>query len=170
MSIHGDFDHQLKIGSTTKNLRLVKDEKGAVMYNIRNIIPNYRDQLLFTQTDWTGGHGSFERRQPDVYFEGQSIDTTQKGRAISSTHSTDAVGGHNWGSVPRGAGQVHVAHPHPNPPSPPTPAGSYSACTAPSRLPRLPAYRPDSAAHDPAKLYAQTPHLIESAKRVNIVQ
>ncbi|KKM96232.1 hypothetical protein LCGC14_1180180 [marine sediment metagenome] len=80
MSIQGDYDHELKIDSTTKQFRLVKGEGGAVMYNIRNIIPNYRDPLLFTQSNWVGGHGSFERRVPDVYFEGQSIDTTQDGR------------------------------------------------------------------------------------------
>ncbi|KKN74737.1 hypothetical protein LCGC14_0387790 [marine sediment metagenome] len=82
MGIHGDFDHELKIDSDTQQFRLVKGEGGAVMYNIRNIIPNYRDPLLFTQSDWTGGHGSFERKAPDVYFEGQSIDTTQKGRVF----------------------------------------------------------------------------------------
>ncbi len=80
--ISGDFDHQLKIGSTTQEFRLVRGEGGAVMYNIRNIIPNYRDPLLFTQSSWIGGHGSFERKAPDVYFEGQSIDTTQDGRVF----------------------------------------------------------------------------------------
>ncbi len=82
MSIHGDFDHELKIGSTTQQFRLVRGEGDAVMYNIRNIIPNYRDPLRFTQSNWISGHGSFERRAPDVYFEGQSIDTTQDGRVI----------------------------------------------------------------------------------------
>ena len=82
MGIGGDYDHELKIGSDTQQFRLVRGEGGAVMYNIRNIIPNYRDPLLFTQSNWIGGHGSFERRAPDVYFEGQSIDTTQKGRVF----------------------------------------------------------------------------------------
>ena len=80
--IHGDFDHELKIGSTTEKFRLVRGEGGAVMYNIRNIIPQYRDPLRFTQSNWVGGHGSFERKVPDVYFEGQSIDTTQEGRVF----------------------------------------------------------------------------------------
>ncbi len=82
MSIHGEYDHELKIGSDTEQFRLVRGEGDAVMYNIRNIIPNYRDPLRFTQSDWIGGHGSFERRVPDVYFEGQSIDTTQEGRVF----------------------------------------------------------------------------------------
>ena len=82
MAIHGDFDHELKIGSTTQQLRLIRGEGDAVMYNIRNIIPNYRDPLRFTQSNWIGGHGSFERKTPDVYFEGQSIDTTQDGRVF----------------------------------------------------------------------------------------
>ncbi len=82
MSIHGQYDHELRIGSDTQQFRLVRGEGGAVMYNIRNIIPQYRDPLLFTQSDWKGGHGSFERRMPNVYFEGQSIDTTQEGRVF----------------------------------------------------------------------------------------
>ena len=80
--IHGDFDHELKIGSTTERFRLIRGEGDAVMYNIRNIIPNYRDPLRFTQSNWIDGHGSFERKTPNVYFEGQSIDTTQDGRVF----------------------------------------------------------------------------------------
>ena len=82
MGIGGDFDHELKIGSTTQQFRLIRGEGDAVMYNIRNVIPNYRDPLRFTQSNWVGGHGSFERKTPDVYFEGQSIDTTQEGRVL----------------------------------------------------------------------------------------
>ena len=82
MGIHGDFDHQLKIGSDTQDFRLVRGEGDAVMYNIRNVIPQYRDPLRFTQATWIGGHGHFARRAPDTYFEGQSIDTTQEGRVF----------------------------------------------------------------------------------------
>ncbi len=82
MGISGDFDHELKIGSDTQQFRLVRGEGDAVMYNIRNIIPEYRDPLRFTQSNWIGGHGSFERKAPDVFFEGQSIDTTQDGRVF----------------------------------------------------------------------------------------
>ncbi len=82
MGIHGDFDHQLQINSTTQEFRLIRDDTGAVIYNIRNIIPQYRDPLRFTQATWIGGHGSFARRSADTYFEGQSIDTTQEGRVL----------------------------------------------------------------------------------------
>ena len=82
MGIGGDFDHELKIGSTTERFRLVRGEGDAVMYNIRNIIPNYRDPLRFTQSNWIDGHGHYERKTPSVYFEGQSIDTTQEGRVF----------------------------------------------------------------------------------------
>ena len=82
MGIGGQYDHELKVGSDTQQFKLVEGEGGAVMYNIRNIIPQYRDPLRFTQSDWIGGHGSFERRVPDAYFEGQSIDTTQEGRVF----------------------------------------------------------------------------------------
>ncbi|KKM47224.1 hypothetical protein LCGC14_1558840, partial [marine sediment metagenome] len=82
MGIGGDYDHELKIGSDTQRFRLVRGEGEAVMYNIRNIIPQYRDPLRFTQTNWIDGHGNFERQTPNVYFEGQSIDTTQDGRVI----------------------------------------------------------------------------------------
>lgn len=82
MSIHGAYDHELKIGSETQQFRLVRGEGDAVMYNIRNVIPNYRDPLRFTQNNWIDGHGSYVRKTPAVYFEGQSIDTTQDGRVF----------------------------------------------------------------------------------------
>ena len=81
MGIHGDFDHELKIGSTTERFRLIRGDEG-VMYNIRNIIPQYRDPLTYTQADWIDGHGNFVRRSPSAYFEGQSIDTTQEGKVF----------------------------------------------------------------------------------------
>lgn len=73
-------DHQLKIGSTTKNLDLIMGDDGNKMYMVDEQVPQYQDPLLITQTDWKGGHGQHDADMPDSYFEGQSIDTTQPGR------------------------------------------------------------------------------------------
>ncbi len=80
MATHGEFEHQLKIGDTTQNFRLVRDDNKQAMYSIENFVPAYRNPLTFTQSSWVGGHGQYTMRVPDKYFEGQSIDTTQDGR------------------------------------------------------------------------------------------
>ncbi len=79
MSTH---DHELKIGSETKGLKLIRNEDGSVMYQVIEEIPEHQSQLRFSQTDWIGGHGQYDFLWPDKYFEGQSIDTTQDGRVI----------------------------------------------------------------------------------------
>ncbi len=81
MAVHGEFDHELKIGATTERFTLIR-QQGQAMYSIENSVPEYRNPLTFTQKDWKGGHGQFGMRSPDKYFEGQSIDTTQDGRAF----------------------------------------------------------------------------------------
>jgi len=81
MAVHGEFDHEIKIDSTTEKLRLIRNQ-GQVMYSIENFVPEYRNPLTFTQRDWKGGHGQFRMRVPDVSFEGQAIDTTQEGRVF----------------------------------------------------------------------------------------
>lgn len=80
MSIHGEYDHEIKIGSTTKKLKLIIDDKGAPLYSVIEDIPQHQSQLRFAQENWIGGHGQYDFKQGDLYFEGQSIDTTQKGR------------------------------------------------------------------------------------------
>ena len=79
------FDHQLKIGSVTKGLKLVR-QQGQVLYKVSDLIAssveNYQEELRYTQKDWKGGHGKhdWDQYEPDKYFEGASIDTTQDGR------------------------------------------------------------------------------------------
>lgn len=92
MAIHSDFDHELKIGSTTERFRLIVDDNKAPMYHIENFAPQYQDPLTFTQKDWKGGHGQFGMDAPDKYFEGQSIDTTQNGRVFLGPAITTVVG------------------------------------------------------------------------------
>ncbi len=82
MGITGEFDHELKIDSTTEKFRLVRDDNKQAMYSIENFVPNYRNPLTFTQKNWVGGHGQNTMKVPDKYFEGQSIDTTQEGRVF----------------------------------------------------------------------------------------
>jgi len=75
-------DHQLKIDSTTDNFELMRDENGQAMYRVETIIKQHRDPLTFTQVSWLGGHGQHDMESDDMYFEGQSIDTTQEGRVF----------------------------------------------------------------------------------------
>lgn len=75
-------DQELKIGSTTKGLNLIRNEDGSAMYQVIEEIPRYRDPLLYTQANWIDGHGQHDFRNPEAYFEGQSIDTTQEGRVF----------------------------------------------------------------------------------------
>ena len=79
------FDHQLKIGSVTKGLKLIR-QQGQVLYKVSDLIAssveNYQEELRYTQKDWKGGHGKhdWDQYEDDKYFEGASIDTTQDGR------------------------------------------------------------------------------------------
>lgn len=78
-------DHEISIYTSgawsTKRLTLIRQE-GRALYQVTEEIPRYQDPLKFIQTDWIGGHGQFDFAQPDMYFEGQSIDTTQPGKVI----------------------------------------------------------------------------------------
>lgn len=76
MSAH---DHQIRIGSDTDELTLIRDDDGRAMYQVSENIPRYRNPLEVIQTDWKGGHGQYDVKFPDVYFEGENIDTTQEG-------------------------------------------------------------------------------------------
>ena len=82
MTKHGSYDHELKIGTTTRSLTLARNDDGSPMYQVREEIPQYRNPLRYEQTNWIGGHGQHDFVQPDMYFEGQSIDTTQEGRVF----------------------------------------------------------------------------------------
>lgn len=75
-------DHRIKIGSGIRGLQLIRDDRGTALYNVTEDIPNYQPQLRFRQNDWLGGHGQYDFTRGDMYFEGQSIDTTQEGRII----------------------------------------------------------------------------------------
>ncbi len=90
MSRHSDYDHELKIDSTTEKFRLVVDDSGAGMYRIENVILPQQDPFVFAQTDWTGGYGQYQVENPAMYFDGQSIDTTQDGRVILAPLITEA--------------------------------------------------------------------------------
>jgi len=100
MSTHTN-DHEIKIGSTTKRLQLIRDEKKSALYSVLEDIPSYSPQLRFTQEDWIGGHGQYDFNQPDKYFEGQSIDTTQEGRiCLGPLIYTVGVSGGDLGANP----------------------------------------------------------------------
>lgn len=75
-------DHEIKIGSTTKGLKLIRNDDGSAMYQVIEEQPNYQPSLRYTYNNWIGGHGQHTRTQGDIYMDGQSIDTTQDGRVI----------------------------------------------------------------------------------------
>ena len=76
------FDHQLVVNSVTQRLNLLSDENGTAMYSVIEDVPPYRNPLKYIQDNWIGGHGQYDFKVDDVYFEGQSIDTTQDGKVI----------------------------------------------------------------------------------------
>ena len=82
-------DHEIKIGSTTKSFEIMRDENGRAMYTVIEEAPRYREPLELEQTNWIGGHGQHDFKGNDLYFEGQSIDTTQDGRIILGPEITE---------------------------------------------------------------------------------
>jgi hypothetical protein len=111
------YDHEIQAGTTVTKLKLLKDSNGQPMYNVAEIVPDHQQLLEIGQKDWTGGHGQYEYENPTMYFDGQSIDTTQENRVllgpqinVESTgsvqkqnytagyDSTASVYGVNWGA------------------------------------------------------------------------
>lgn len=82
-------DHELKIGTTTDQFTLIRDDNGVAMYQVIEEIPRYEPNLTFEQTNWINGHGQFEFEDKNAYFEGQSIDTTQDGRIFLGPEITE---------------------------------------------------------------------------------
>jgi len=78
----GKYDHELLIGSSTHRFSLARDETGQAMYSVTEDIPQYQPTLVYEQTNWIDGQGQYLMANPNAYFEGQSIDTTQDGRVI----------------------------------------------------------------------------------------
>ncbi len=76
------YDHEIYNGTSTKGLKLIRNEDGSAMYRVIEDIPQYREPLLYTQANWIDGHGQHDKRNPDAYYEGQSIDTTQEGKVF----------------------------------------------------------------------------------------
>uniref|UniRef100_A0A6M3J8Q2 Uncharacterized protein n=1 Tax=viral metagenome TaxID=1070528 RepID=A0A6M3J8Q2_9ZZZZ len=82
-------DHQLSINGTLSEYMLVTGDDGRAMYSVSEEIPQYQNPLLFTQYDWIGGHGKYNFVEGDRYFEGQSIDTTVKGKVFLGPEITE---------------------------------------------------------------------------------
>ncbi len=81
--------HEVFDGTTTTRLKLATGSNEKSLYSVKEIIPEYKQVLQLGQKDWQGGHGQFELAQPDVYFDGQSIDTTQEGRILLGPKITE---------------------------------------------------------------------------------
>ena len=84
------FDHQIEIDDKTKEFTLATRQDGGRQYQVTEIPLSVSGEgeispdraLEFRQTDWVGGHGQGDFIIPDMYAEGQSIDTTNDGRVI----------------------------------------------------------------------------------------
>ena len=90
MSVHGKYDHELKIGSTTHQLEVIRD-KGKAIYSVTEEVPSFDPQIKLVQDMWDGGHGQHDFIVPDMYFEGRSIDTTQDGRLFLGPLITEVL-------------------------------------------------------------------------------
>ncbi len=79
-------DHELLIsgqnGDNPIRLELAKDEAGRPLYRQYEKVPQYDEHFEWTQSDWRGGHGQYNLVVKSMYFDGQSIDTTQEGRIL----------------------------------------------------------------------------------------
>jgi len=75
-------DHEIKIDNDIKKLNIARDSNGKALYEVSEGVPSYQSPLLFSQSDWKGGHGQHTYIEPDCYYEGQSIETTQPGRVF----------------------------------------------------------------------------------------
>ena len=72
-------DHEIKVGSTTKRLMLLRNPEGYAYYRTEYQELDHQAQLRFIQENWIGGHGQYNFTTPDMYFDGEGIDTTQDG-------------------------------------------------------------------------------------------
>ena len=77
-----EFDHEIKIGSTTMRLQVFRDADGKLNDRLDETISTYQDPYRVIMTDWSDGHGQYNFREGSMFLEGQSIDTTQEGRVI----------------------------------------------------------------------------------------
>ena len=75
-------DHEIRVNNTTKRFDLARNDSGGAIYQVSEEVPKYQDPLKFIMRNWQGGHGQFSIKQPDLYYDGQSIDTTQEGKVI----------------------------------------------------------------------------------------
>jgi hypothetical protein len=97
-------DHQIQVGSTTTSLKLATDTSGTALYSVSEDTPSYNQILEIEQKNWIGGHGQHELTNPNMYFSGQSIDTTQEGRIllgpkISEVYQTPVQQEKYWAGV-----------------------------------------------------------------------
>jgi len=68
-------EHEIVYDSTTERLDLVKDDQNRAMYRVIEEVPNYQNPLEFVQDNWIGGHGQHTFEEPDMFYEGENIET-----------------------------------------------------------------------------------------------
>ena len=108
-------DHELKVDSTTKRLTLLRNPEGQAYYATLYEDLDHQPHLRFIQDNWIGGSGQYNFSVPDMYFDGESIDTTQEGVVflgplIYTVHSGDAASIYGtgetagWGNIAKVGG------------------------------------------------------------------
>src|SRR3990167_2728910 len=101
------YDHQLSINGTISRYSLVRDDDGRAMYSVSEGYGDTPSRLVFQQSNWIGGHGQIVFKNPNMYMEGQSIDTTLDGKVFlgpeitevkesDATNLDSAVKGFDW--------------------------------------------------------------------------
>ena len=68
--------HEILVGSTTTKLQLAKG------YTVTPEPVEHQRRMEIGQKNWMGGHGQYEFNDGSMYYDGQSIDTTQIGRVF----------------------------------------------------------------------------------------
>lgn len=80
------YDHEILVSGQNSNLpirlHLARDQNGKAVYEVSEHVPAHDERIEWSQRNWLNGHGQYRFEDPDGYYDGQSIDTTQEGRVL----------------------------------------------------------------------------------------
>ena len=85
MSSH---DHEIKIGTTTYQFDIARDENGKLQYQITEDVPQYQNSLEIVFNDWRGGSGQERYTGNNKYYHGVAVNGTEKGTIFSGIPNT----------------------------------------------------------------------------------
>jgi len=76
------YDHEILVNNIKRGLTIARDQNGQALFTADEKVLSFQDPLIFRQTNWSGGHGQYDFKTEDRYFDGQSIDTTIEGKVF----------------------------------------------------------------------------------------